>query len=593
MQDDKRLSFSLEFLSAPKVIPNYEDYMTGDWIAQDPAVKPNCYSDLASVYRYPNSRCPDIIHIASTTPILIRNRFSNVQTGYEFVEICWGRYLSSSIIVPRKTISSPNNIISLSQYGIPVTTDNAKFLMSYFASCIDWNSDGILRPKRSTSKMGWQKGKDSAFLESSKGDFKPAFAPYFGDLTIDRDTDPGSTSTLKAICIQGTFRKWQEYTGNLRKSSAVVRIVLAASLASALLDPCDALPFILHIWGRSGYGKSVLLSIAASVWGAPGLVFSMNSTLQALYNRADTLNSIPLFCDELQTVKEYHSGGYDSIIMNVCEGKGRSRLNSDGTAQIAGTWNNATIFTGEEPILGNNSGNGAINRVIQLELDSPVFNGTDGGKAKRITSENFGHAGRKFVEYVRDAGFEWCFSAMQAIHEDVMRETNATEKQALIASMLVLADKIARECIWTSDDAAELTISDLAPFLATDETVDKPGEAFEAVRGIISNNSQSFIDIHNTAQSNSKIIGKLRGYRDGDETVITQACIEVGFLRDELAKRGYVLAACDKEWAKRGLIETTTEKRGGKTVTRMTQSTKVNKISTRCYVFNLPQDSGL
>ena len=51
------------------------------------------------------------------------------------------------------------------------------------------------------------------------------------------------------------------------------QIYLAASFASALLEPLGALPFIVNLWGETGKGKSVNLMLAASVWAEPSFEF--------------------------------------------------------------------------------------------------------------------------------------------------------------------------------------------------------------------------------------------------------------------------------------------------------------------------------
>ena len=46
-------------------------------------------------------------------------------------------------------------------------------------------------------------------------------------------------------------------------------MMMAASFASVLLEPLKVLPFVLHLWGTTGTGKTVALMVAMSIWGNP------------------------------------------------------------------------------------------------------------------------------------------------------------------------------------------------------------------------------------------------------------------------------------------------------------------------------------
>ena len=63
------------------------------------------------------------------------------------------------------------------------------------------------------------------------------------------------------------------------------------------------------------------------------------------------------------------------------------------------TWENVSFFNGERPIVGEQSGAGAINRIIDLEVDKPLF--TDFAHVLEIVRENNGHAGEVFVAHVQ------------------------------------------------------------------------------------------------------------------------------------------------------------------------------------------------
>ena len=63
----------------------------------------------------------------------------------------------------------------------------------------------------------------------------------------------------------------------LRKNETV-HFIVASSFASVLIELLHINPFIVHLWGKSGTGKSVTLIIAMSIWGNPKIrTFSKKS----------------------------------------------------------------------------------------------------------------------------------------------------------------------------------------------------------------------------------------------------------------------------------------------------------------------------
>ena len=83
------------------------------------------------------------------------------------------------------------------------------------------------------------------------------------------------------------------------------------------------------------------------------------------------MNSIPVAFDELQIIKDKFES-YDSLIMQLTEGIDRSRGKSYGGVETQGTWQNVFFFSGEEPIIKENSGGGVKNRVMEIEANEKL-----------------------------------------------------------------------------------------------------------------------------------------------------------------------------------------------------------------------------
>ena len=60
---------------------------------------------------------------------------------------------------------------------------------------------------------------------------------------------------------------WFKLAEELRcgPNNVILRMTMAASLSSVLLEPLGALPYVFHLWGRSGFGKTLSLMLAQSI----------------------------------------------------------------------------------------------------------------------------------------------------------------------------------------------------------------------------------------------------------------------------------------------------------------------------------------
>ena len=422
-------------------------------------------------------------------PLMPVKRMENIDTGEQKVEIAFSRGgVWRYNVVDRTVLSSANKIVDLSRYGMDITTESARDVVKYLATIDALNYDKI-GEVRSVGRLGWV------------GDH--LFSPYVPDLRYDGDA--GYAATYKAVHPQGTLEGWLEAARHGRESSVITRVMLAAAFASVLVEPCDALPFVVHAWGGTGAGKTVGLMLAASVWADPtaGAYYkTFNSTGVGQEMTAGFLNSLPLCLDELQVIKDKKD--FDQTIYTLCEGVGRSRGAKAGGLQRMQTWRNAIITTGEMPITNSDSGGGAVNRVINMDCqDEKLF--ADPRWAVSVMRKNYGHAGRAFVEHLTGGAMERA-KELQKEYYAKLTEQDSTEKQALSASLLLAADTIATELLFQDDLA--LTVEDLAPMLVTRAEADVNARCYEWLTGFIAVNSNRFDE---SADNKGEVWGKIEG----------------------------------------------------------------------------------
>ena len=322
-------------------------------------------------------------------------------------------------------IAAKSNIVRLASQGIEVTSENAGQLVSYLSDVINLNP---LPFSTAYSQMGWH------------GDY---FLPYDSEIVFDGEEQ--NRHLYKSFCSKGDFEAWRIGIKSYRENICV-RLAMAASFASAVLERIGALPFVLHLWGKSGTGKTVALMIAMSVWGNPTMgaaVRTLNMTQNAMLGQASFLNSLPFAGDELQTIKD-RNDNYDKLIMKCTEGIDRGRMIDGQRAAVTKRWKCAFIFTGEDKCTRPNSGAGVKNRCIEVEIDSELLNG-EGNKAVALVESNYGHAGKKFIEKLRAISSDSLRFEYNSTVSALAEFAGTEPKQAAAMSVMLLADKIAED----------------------------------------------------------------------------------------------------------------------------------------------------
>ena len=407
-------------------------------------------------------------------PIMPIQRLCNVDTGEERLKIAYrkGRFWRS-LVAEKSTLASSNSILQLAANGVLVTSENAKALSKYLFEIEELNYD-MIPEQKSVSRLGWV------------GD---GFSPYVDELVFDGENN--FKHIFNSVKSNGIREKWVDAMRELRSEKGVARIALAASFASVILQPCGLLPFFCHFWGGTEVGKSVLLLTAASVWAKPSFgeyVTTFNSTLVGQEMMATFLNSLPMCIDELQIQSSAGVRDFDKIIYQLSEGVGRTRGAKQGGLQKVNTWKCCFITSGEQPISNTNSNGGAVNRIIEIEVEEKVY------KELPLLCEkinkNYGFAGREFIEWLQvDGNIEKINDLQKSYYKELLK-SDSTEKQAASASAILAADHIVTELIF--QDGNNLTIEDMAKIMTKKDDVNVNSRAYDYILELVARNPNKF-----------------------------------------------------------------------------------------------------
>lgn len=512
----------------------------GKWVA----------NDLGVVLNDVTAQGMPITTTACPHPVLPVERYINIDTDTEKVKLAFfkdGRW--RELTCDNGTVLNKNSIIQLADRGILVTSESAKDLVKYLSEVISLNAQEIPLYK-SIGRLGWIEGD---------------FIPYNDSVKYDGDADFKSIYDNVKAC--GSYDIWLEHIKELRKDINI-RLVLAASFASPLIEVVGALPFILHLWGTTGFGKTVSLMVASSVWGNPEmgcLTRTMNMTANAMARTACFLYNIPFCADELQQIKT-NWGTYDALVMYLTEGIDRGRAKAKGGVEQTKTWRNSFIFTGEEPITKGVSGGGVKNRVIEIECDNKIIK--DGNYTANLVKANYGYAGKLFIAHLRaliDTDKQSIVDEYKELFKGVLDATDTTDKQALSMALMLLADKLACECIFKDEP---LSINDVKQYLIPESAVRIEDRAYDELVSLISRNINKFNEFSPDAWG-----------RIADDV----ATINKQVLEQELAKMNFDFGSLKKGWDKMGYIIKNT-------AGRYSHQTRVNGIMGRYVKIQLPKE---
>lgn len=468
-------------------------------------------------------------------PILPTAIYDNQDEAVQKVEVSYwtkGGAIQNKTVVNRSVLTNKNKVLQLADNGFPIGSDNAQYVANYLNSVL-CEYDEKLPRRSSKSFMGW--------CVTDEGE--TVFMPYTDAIAFDGEET--YRHLYNAISERGSKDDWCSFMRELRSdplgtnadTNIPLRLIMAASFASPMVEPIGENPFVVHLFAPTGKGKTVTLMVAMSIWGDPrngALVRSLNMTVNSMLSTTAFLNSLPFAGDELQTLKSRWVKSYDQIVMQLTEGVDRGRMNGSNLLR-AKTWRNAFIFTGEDPIIKASSGGGTANRVIQIEAAGKLVR--NGNKTVNFVKRNYGLVGREWVELIRSEPN--LTELYNDIFSEIVSNTTTTDKQAGAMAILLLADNLASERFFPGE--RKLWIDDVKPYLATAQQVDIADRAWNFVGDYLAEHAENFTDE-----------ARVRwGRTEGSDTVYVNKTV----LLKAMSDAGYDFDAVKKRWAADGRLE--------------------------------------
>lgn len=481
------------------------------------------------------------------TPIILKQRLKSLDTGDEKIEVAFKRDGKwHQAIFQRSTLFTSRGIVSLSDLGCTVTSENAKQVVQFLSALESENLDLVPRAD-STSTFGWQPGK--------------RFIPG-REQGIVLDVDPSQQGAASAYRKEGSLDGWVE-TMRPHRERDKFRFILAASFAAPLLKIIKQRTFFVYNWGNSKAGKTAALKAALSAWGDPEkLMVNFNATQVGLERTAALYRDLPLGIDERQLAGSKQEN-LENIVYMIANGKGKVRGAKSGGVQKTYSWRTVAIATGEEPLARETSKGGVSTRALEI-YGGPFEDEHSASQMHQQSADNCGHAGPEFVNRIaglsEESVCEW-YGRMQTYVDSISDGKSGSHVSGVAA--VAFADALIEEWFFKGKempDSDSLEIGRKSWERSMDMAKAIMEELMSSTAGDTNENAVQFISdwvISNKAAFGEKAIGTCLGKMSESGNVVY---LFPSLLQRALTQEGYSAQKTLAYMAEKGLITSVARK---------------------------------
>lgn len=292
--------------------------------------------------------------------------------------------------IPREILSSNSKIVSLASFGVDVRTEFASAIATWIAEFINVNNQQIERTL-TVEHMGWQH--DGSFVyPNSEGKYRLVEA-------LRADSEKFFAFGGKTDIISDIIRDMQH--------NDIFTFTLGAALAAPLIKVVNAHANIaLHIYGKTGCGKSTVAKFAFSLFGNPnanGAIPNADTTKAGIENVFDARRDMPTIVEDIDSVNDDKTlRVIQSLPYQFVNTTGRTRANKDGGNRENAEFRGSLITTGEHPITNDSSKGGGKRRLLEIFVpDNFLGNSSDiPARINRAIKGNFGLFGRDWINVI-------------------------------------------------------------------------------------------------------------------------------------------------------------------------------------------------
>jgi len=272
----------------------------------------------------------------------------------------------------------------------------ANYVTKFISEYIRLN-ESIIPTKIGKTETGWDKG--TFYLPSLNNDC----------VWLDKPAQLQNRFKTK-----GTLDNQIEMMREMGKGRAF--ILLLGSLMSSLygvIDELEKMNYTIHVGGLRGEGKSLGIKVAVSLYGIPNTSHygkNWQATLNGLETYWETMKSVPMWCDELESAKSISDVIQSLYLFAEGTGKARAFVKEDQILEREPkTFMGVLFSTGEKNINeiinkssleGKNKPLGLTRRVLDLNVNN-LWSGIDRNKVGSLLDRNYGLFIQKWLEIIK------------------------------------------------------------------------------------------------------------------------------------------------------------------------------------------------
>lgn len=310
---------------------------------------------------------------------------------------------AQDILVPMKSVVTKDDTVkALAQQNIIAAfgSGNDKNLFEYVRACVE-EASVQKAPTHIPTQYGWQA--DKSFVFNSR--------VYYPDGTNRQTPMPGLENITSSTQPKGTLEGWQSVINLLvRKRMHEILAHGCIGFGAPLMAFTGMRGLTFHAGHKeSGTGKSLALSVVASVWGNPVDYRTGKSTSPvAMQQRAGNLNSLPFVCDELTMKARADMEWFPGFVFDFSEGRGKERMEASSNRERVNstTWNSLAFFTSNTRMLDYMTGvrqfssEGELRRFLEWSPSQKLEFTEEEQKTITSLHSNYGVAGEKYAKWL-------------------------------------------------------------------------------------------------------------------------------------------------------------------------------------------------
>ena len=469
------------------------------------------------------------------------------------------------------SIFDKNKLIVLSNKGLPVTSVNALNLVDYLDAFHALNENNL--PLTYTvPRCGWYTFNGSHFFIDPRKQFSVADEGENFNVVVD-----SQSQFAKTLCQVGNLELWKK-AYQLAKKSPVARIIVAAAVAPILLKILGERNFLLYIVAPTRAGKTTALYLGASAVGSEKMIRSFDATKNGLIGAAADVNDFAFLIDEKQVADNYIAQQFNTLVMALSGGVGRTKLNKDSSLKKTSDWRTIAIMTGETLLLSDNVTGGANTRLLSIKVSKEILSADDCKAIRDIIKENCGLVFPLVINKVFELGFDNLRKWYKEIADSFFKTyPDLLPDYCRYIAILTLADGLLNSVLGTNNALADakLCAKEIFKLIPTVAEISDVTREKRVVRGFIAQNQSRFVGGNVELDRMQAFFGKLD---EPDYTYITAKALQDACNADKFDYKKLV----DDLIADGFFIPSDKIKKGRKTPPATVQK-KIGKVNVECY----------